>query len=315
MTEPLPPDEMVPDEEGLAFEEASVALVVTGLGAALAPILAGMLARYAAGTVGPALADWIAGRLASVSWPEMNPRLEEVAVDARDLGVDQALRDLLARDWREGRGPVEVEEVPDLDQATRDRIADAAKLARTLDLTTKRDLMAVSGKISGARSRAEGQVRWTANEGINAGTVAVAERLGRNLIWVAERDACLHCLAHAGWSIRPGGSFPALTFGDKPLRPDGVTQPPLHPGCRCRLRLYAGVPGKPSPDRSRVDPAARLAAEARRGVVYGWTAYASRAATLRAMDRLLSKGADLPASVERRARELVRSGRTLKLPT
>ena len=144
---------------------------------------------------------------------------------------------------------------------------------------------------------------------------AVADRLGAALLWVAERDACLHCLAHAGWSVAPGDTFPpGLTYGDKPLRDDGVAHPPLHPGCRCQVRLWDGPVGAPPTERSRLDPAARLAAEARRSVVYGWTSYASGAATIRAMERLLRRGAALPPSVERRARELVRQGRTLTPP-
>lgn len=315
MTEPLPPEELVPDAEAVAYEEASVEAVTAGLGAALAPVLAGALASFAAGTVGTALAGVILAGLRRVSWPPMTPRLQEVAVGAVDLGVDRALRGLEPEDIRKGRGPGPVLEVPDLDQVTRVRLDSARDLTGDLALDTKRDLMAVMGRISTVRSRAEGQVRWTAYEGMSAGTSAVAERLGQSLIWVAERDACLHCLAHAGWSVAPGDTFPAgLTYGDRPLQEGGVLYPPLHPGCRCQVRLYAGEPGAPDPDRSSLDPAARLAAEARRSVVYGWTAHASGAATLRAMDRLLRRGAGLPPSVERRARELVRAGQTKPLP-
>ena len=56
MTEPLPPEELVPDEEALAFELLSVEAVTAGLGAALAPVLAGALARFGAGITGAGLA-------------------------------------------------------------------------------------------------------------------------------------------------------------------------------------------------------------------------------------------------------------------
>lgn len=317
MTQPaqLTEEELVPDEEALAFEEAAVEDVVGSLAAGLAPVIGGLLAAYAAGTVGSSLAAWIAGAVGKLRWDPMTPVLQEVAVEAVDLGVDRALRDLPKRDQRKGRGPGPTLDLPDLDQVTQVRLDSAVDLARDLRLETKADLMAVAGRLSAAKTRAEGQVRWTANEGMNAGTATVADRLGSALIWVAERDACLHCLAHAGWSVAPGDTFPAgLTYGDRPLREDGVPYPPLHPGCRCQVRVWDGPVGAPPGDRSTMDPAARLAAEARRSVVYGWTAYASGAATIRAMDRLLRRGAGLPPSVERRARELVRQRRTLPPP-
>lgn len=315
MTAPIPEEELVPDEEALAYEAEAVASVCAGLAAALAPVLAAALAGYAAGTAGGALASLILRALGRVSWPDMTPALQEAAVGAVELGVSRARRGLEGADRRATRGlRGPVPEVPDLDQATRVRIGQAEDLARTLPMDTKRDLDAVLGKVALVRSRAEGQVRWTATEGINAGTAAVARRLKRNLIWVAERDACLHCLAYAGWVVEPGDSFPVgLTFGDNSDL-GGVPYAPLHPGCRCQVRVTEEEPGAPPPSRSTPTMAARLAAEARRSVVYGWTAHASGAATIRAMSRLLDQGAGLPASVERRARELVRTGMTQDPP-
>lgn len=311
----LDPDELVPDEETLAHEAAAVQEVTGGLSDALAPVLGRLLAAYAAGAVASRLTDLILDLLGKVRWPRMTPALWDLAVESVDLGVERAVRDLPRRDQRKGRGPGPVLEVPDLDAVTRVRLTQAADLARALPMDTKRDLMAVVGKVSAAKSYAEGQVRWTANEGINAGTSAVADRLGSALIWVAERDACLACLAHAGWSVAPGETFPAgLTYGDKPIREDGVLYPPLHPGCRCQVRIWDGPIGEPPADRSSANQAARLAAEARRSVVYGWTGHASHAATVRAMDRLLRAGANLPPSVERRARELARKGQTQPTP-
>lgn len=316
MTELLEPEELTPDEETMAYETEAVAAVTAGLGAALAPVLAGALAGFAAGMVGAALAERVRALLAGVRWPRMTPLLQEVAVGAVDLGVERAVRGLEGPERRRARGTRgPVLEVPDLDRDTKVRMTQARDLTRTLKLDTKTDLNAILGKVSAVKSRADGQVRWTATEGINAGTTAVARKLDAGIIWVAERDGCLHCLAHAGWSVLPGDTFPAgLTFGDRPLRDDGVPYPPLHPGCRCQVRLWRGQVGAPPESRSMADSAARLAAEARRSVVYGYTEHASQAATLRAMSRLLDRGAGLPVSVERRARELVRQGRTLDQP-
>lgn len=311
---PIPEDELVPDEEALAYEMSAVAEIVAPLSVALAPVLAAALAGFAAGTIGAALGSMIRRALAGVVWPAMRPLLEEAAIGAVDLGVDRALRPLGPADQRAGRGPGPVLDVPDLDLAARTRIEQAADLTRVLKLDTKRDLDAVLGQVSLIRSRAEGQVRWTTTEGINAGTDAVARRLERNLIWVAERDACLQCLAYAGWVVKPGDTFPAgLTFGDSSKLGD-VPYAPLHPGCRCQVRVTEEDPGAPPAERDSPTMAARLAAEARRSVVYGWTAHASQVATIRAMSHLLAQGANLPASVERRARELVRAGITLDPP-
>lgn len=310
-------EELVPDEESLAYEVSAVAEVTGSLQVAVARVLARTLGAYAAGQTGGALARLIRGALDGLRWRPMTPALQEVSVGAVDLGVERASRHLTgqrARTARRVRGPVL--EVPDLDALTRTRVQEAKDRAGTLALDTKRDLDSVVGGISAVRSRAEGAVRYAATEGINAGTSAVAKKLGERIIWVAELDACLHCLAYAGHAVDPGKPFPpGLTFGDTPLElPGALLYPPLHPGCRCQVRRYAGKAGPPPADRSSVDAAARLAAEARRSVVYGWTAHASQAATMRAMSRLLTSGAGLAPSVERRARELVRQGRTLDPP-
>jgi hypothetical protein len=309
--------DLVPDEEAVAFEMRMAEAVTDGLGKALAPVLARSLAGWAAGQAGDVLRGVILAALKAARWPPMNPRIRNVATDAVELGVERASRGLNAPDRRKLRrqppDPPAVD-APNLDALTRARVRQVEDLVGSLALDTKRDLDTVLGKVSAIRSRAEGQARWTANEGINAGTSGVARSIGRNLLWVPERDACLHCLAYAGWAVRPGETFPpSLTFADVPLeRPDGIPYPPLHPGCRCQVKTYPGKPGPPATDP--LSPSNALAREARRSVVYGWTAHASQAATLRAMSRLLEEGARLPASVERRARALVRKGQTQPRP-
>ena len=308
------PEGLVPDEEALAFEVEAAESVVASLVRALAPVLARAVAGWAAGQTGQALRSVILTALNAVHWGTMTPHLQKVAVSAVDLGVTRAVRDLQGTERRKSRGTRgPALEVPDLDHATRVRLESAKDLVRELPLETKRDLDAVLGRVSAVRSRAEGQARWTANEGLNAGVAAVAKKVGRSILWVPERDACLHCLAYAGWSIRPGETFPpGLTFADAPLqRPDGIPYPPLHPGCRCQVKT---MPGKPGPPGDPVTPGGALAREARRSVVYGWTAHASTNATLRAMSRLLDQGARLPASVERRARQAVKAGQPLTRP-
>jgi hypothetical protein len=125
------------------------------------------------------------------------------------------------------------------------------------------------------------------------------------LIWVAERDACVRCLAYAGEHVLPGAKFEGgLTFG--PRWASVVGRPPLagpgwfegegsHPNCRCELRLIR---------RRDVEPAAdALKREARRSIAKGW-ARPTEGNTVRvvAAERLLSGAANLPKTVVAEAR-------------
>lgn len=141
------------------------------------------------------------------------------------------------------------------------------------------------------------EVTRAANDGVRDRTPA-----GWLVVWVAERDACLHCLALAGHTAAPGQAFPSsLTFADKPM-PDHepLVGPPKHPHCRCALQPL-------HPDDTAV--ATGLQREARRSVLRGMADEDSEAAKLRAADRLLNAGARLPKSVEARARKAVSDGR------
>src|SRR6185295_4189054 len=123
-----------------------------------------------------------------------------------------------------------------------------------------------------------------------------------------ERDACVHCLAYAGQTVKPGKLFPNdLTYGDKPLsQPDdrskGLAGPPLHPNCRCTVR-----PFDPQWD---ADLPRALEREARRSVALGFKLESEPSAVrLRAADRLLKAGAGLPKTVEARAKAAVKQGK------
>lgn len=320
MTQPDPPTldgATVPDEESMAFEVAAVAAVTATVAATVASVIGLALAAYAAGATGMILGRELAARLRWLRWAPMGPTLRRVAMDARDLGVRRAMDALDPQDrpqgvdWRTGP-PLEL---PDPDRAVSEALEQAARLAEALPMETKRDLRAVQGKANTGISQARGHARWAANEGINAGTAEVAKAAGLRLIWVSERNACLHCLAHAGYSVEPGDAFPIVSFD--PIRPaqfGAVLWPPLHPSCRCQTRTYDGPAGRPPADRSIPDPAARLAAEARRSVVYQWTDYASGARARAAANRLLEIGASLPPSVEKRAAAALRKGNTVKRP-
>lgn len=137
--------------------------------------------------------------------------------------------------------------------------------------------------------RIKGQLRTVAVDSVNEAAAAGVEDAARSLgadglIWKAERDGCLHCLALSGHIVAVGEGFPAdMTFASKPLRwehYDGL--PPRHPHCRCRTAPVWG------------DGAAQSAAlkrEAMRSVLRGFSLPSeSKGVRLSAADRLLRSG-------------------------
>lgn len=131
---------------------------------------------------------------------------------------------------------------------------------------------------------------------------------GLRVVWVAERNACLVCLALSGHVSDPNqgvGFDEDATFGPHkptPAWPPGMPlmAPPRHPNCRCRLRII-------SADNVLVPQALRR--EAERSVARGWSGYDSRRARLHAADRLLSRANRLPRTVNERAARDVARGR------
>jgi hypothetical protein len=202
-----------------------------------------------------------------------------------------------------------------------DALTEAIDLARddaALDLVTgARDARAATsmGALESAlqtaqraATRSERTARWCVNRSANRAREAVASQLGAALLWVAERNACLHCLAYAGETVRRDESFPpGLTFAEKPLKPNGpIPYPPLHPNCRCHVQPWLGTRAGSGTD---VELPEVLKREARRSVVLGEALPTeSETARLRAADRLISSGAELPAAVIARGRRAVKAG-------
>lgn len=161
---------------------------------------------------------------------------------------------------------------------------------------------------------AEQATTYATNAASTAGIKAVAAGIPDEdvqLVWVAERDACVHCLAYAGEVINMHESFPvALTFGKKPLTPwpdpQWLSGPPLHPNCRCRLSVWLGhAEGAPGPTLPEV-----LKREAQRSILKGWSMETeSERVRIAAADRLLAKGVNAPKSVKNYARTAIKRGR------
>jgi hypothetical protein len=119
-------------------------------------------------------------------------------------------------------------------------------------------------------------------------------------VWVPERDACVHCLAYAGIARRTSGFPGGLTYGDKPISNEHIENPPLHPNCRCELRVVS---------KSNKDVQQGLIREAQRSIVRGFSlASEPESLRLRATKSLLSKGVNLPDSVKKYGQRSVNVG-------
>lgn len=131
---------------------------------------------------------------------------------------------------------------------------------------------------------------------------------GLRVVWFAERDACLTCLALSGHVIDPNlgqGFDEDATFGKPGSAPEvwppgmPLMGPPRHPSCRCRLRIIGA-------DNTLVPQALRR--EAERSVARGWSGYDSRRSRLSAADRLVRGANRLPKTVNTRAARDVARG-------
>lgn len=186
----------------------------------------------------------------------------------------------------------------------------ATALFRTRPQLRYADAATVTAIAEQAVTLNEAGARWAVNRANNQGIDVVARQLGAGTIWVAERDGCVICLAYSGQVAPVGMPFPPdLTFGDrKPSKPwpGGVLwYPPRHPNCRCSTRPVAGF-DLPT-ERAFADALKR---EARRSIVRGFSLPTeSEGVRLRAADRLLRRGADLPQTVQEYGRRAVRRGR------
>lgn len=298
-------------DETLAYERGVEGAVAAGLAIDVAVALAGIWAAFetlehagrAPGQVDRLISALVARKLAAID-PDMRPELNRRIAEGMKLGAQHA-RELSGLP-RGGRATVTdtalwhvVERV---DERAGRRLSEAIAMAHNNSMAARTNVQLVMAKARQAVTSAEGDSRWVANRAVNAGAAAVAAQHGWDLLWVAERDACLHCLAYSGHVTTPGHPFPGgLTYAAKPLKISfPLLYPPLHPNCRCRVTPWSG---------STDELPAAFQREARRSVVRGDSAYDSERARLGAADRLLQRGAALPKSVIERGRRAVSAGR------
>lgn len=195
----------------------------------------------------------------------------------------------------------------DTNHAVHARYATAERLLEASPVETHADLMTTLAPTSAAASDVERDTRTLVNTAINDGAQHVAEENGADLLWFAERDACLTCIALHGMVVSHDEDFPLkATYGTTVTEwwtPPGVTllRPPRHPRCRCRCEPYLGHDG-PGPSLPET-----LRREAQRSILKGWSVPSeSEQVRLNAAERLLERGTTLPKSVQAAAREAVR---------
>lgn len=200
-------------------------------------------------------------------------------------------------------------------------VAAAQSLPHILRPADHKTVMVVISKLNEAGNIAERDTRWAVNAAYNQSFRERANAASLAVVWVAEFDACLHCLAYSGEVAQPGRPFPLdLTFyrdpagNPKPLRhPPGrvLWGPPLHPNCRCDLELYLGSDNYPVMpwETEEYTIAQALRREAERSVLRGEAGVDSQPALVRAAGALLARGSSLPVTVQRRARRAVKAGR------
>lgn len=243
----------------------------------------------------------IGDRVAKLKLPNHRRLLIDAFDEALRLGVAHGRRQLGSGIKIKSRAlPAEIRRAADVEVD----FSRALTALRTADTLPR--LQAALSLLEGAPAAVERAARWGVNRAESTGVEAVAEEVGAGRLWIAERDACLHCTAYAGFIADAGMPFPGgLSFAERPLSRDPVPNPPLHPNCRCRISVWRH-------EWSRAYPEA-LKREARRSVVRGFSLPTeSERARLRAAQALLDKGARLPKTVEAYGRRAVKRG---KFPT
>lgn len=315
-----PADQDQRDQQTLNYEHALEAAALAAVTAAIAGAVGMALALVAAGVpvtvIRPRLVAALRAAPVAVA-PAIRTRWPQGIA----LGASNALTDLngqpvttSAPEVRQLAAQVTPTDadvatlIRQVDQDLRAGLDKAVQLAETLPLDTAADVTAVQAKATQAVNHTRGQISWMAQSAVHAGTAAVAEQSDAWIVWVAERDACLVCLALSGHVIKSGGTFDInATFGARmpafPINdPAPLTGPPRHPNCRCSTRLYTGDP------ESKLGLPATLRREAERSVARGFSNHASKPARLRAADRLVRRANRLPKTVNARAKRDVARG-------
>lgn len=319
MTSPTPASIREHDQRALAFEEQAAADVSAALRLLIADAARRLAADYIriAGDlktpVGPeaksgvkAAVRRVVVALATGLLSEL-PRVLEALATVRQDGLAMGVKSTSGRRRRiQLRASRDLNDaVRSAEQSLRDDVAALTAFTDQFEPRRYTDVTTVLGKAQRVAGHVEQTARWVANRAINEGVRAVALSTDGQVMWVAEANACLTCLAYSGEVVDADKAFPAgRTFGKTSTVKTPITTPPAHPSCRCRLQVWYGQDeplGVPLPNA--------LKREAERSVLRGDSDYATRPAKLNAAARLLATAlSGLPDTVKLRARRNVAAG-------
>lgn len=184
-----------------------------------------------------------------------------------------------------------------------DRAEDALRQVKTkledpAVVSTFEGLLGAIKPVVESPQKMEMATTFAMNNAKNQAIADVAKETGEELVWVPERDSCLHCTQYAGVKAGPQG-FPKglTTYTDKPIAYKGFLKaPPLHPHCRCDVEIGLSE-----------EYITALKREAVRSVLRGTRLPSeSENARLKAAQRLLDKDPVAPESVKKYAEKSIK---------
>jgi hypothetical protein len=232
-----------------------------------------------------------------------------VKLTAPSLGADLAAAVLAAFDLGlSGAAKAAGIDAPAKASASKATVAAAVKAQRDIaDLVGKARKLAAAGidpetasaPLLGAATALKRATTTLVNQAGNEGVVAGAKAAKLKVVWVAETNACVHCLAYSGRTTVAGGDWPkGLSYlGSNPYEAPGKC-PPLHPNCRCTLEVL-----------NAPEYAEALRREADRSVLRGFSLESeSMRVRVAAAERLLEQGVEAPKSVIAYAARSVKAG-------
>lgn len=236
----------------------------------------------------------------------IDPRIDEIAlkgiIDAHAIGLKIAADGSFA-ETLPNTAPSEDSKRSVIGMAERaqDAVRQAEKnLSDPAAASTFEGLIGAIKPVLDSPRKMEMAVGWALNNAKNQAIADVAAATGDRMVWVPERDACIHCTQYAGEVAGPEGFPKGLnTFTDKPIAYKGfLKHPPLHPNCRCDIELNLSD-----------EYIQALKREAIRSVLRG-TKLPSESETVRlkAAQKLLDQDPVAPASVKKFAEKAVNNG-------
>ncbi len=298
-----------------ALSGSAVEARLAALEAAVVAVAAADIARRTAKAATRLRRGWLYGT--AVAWRVARTDAARI-LTAGTVDVSRRLRNLLPRAGKVGASTVGGKVAARWSPLNEPRIADrlltldqdvTGRLQAAVDAIpvgrpeTRSDLTEILARVERAKKATQAEVGDTVHEAATGAAIDTAEESGIGLVWVAERSACAACQSMAGARMDADGWFrPVKRYTDSRLLL-APAKPGLHPHCRCHL----------APDTPGF--ADGLQREAERSIAYGWSAYDSLPARLRAVDALLTAGSRLPVTVQRRARSARATGTFTATPT